>query len=135
MRLPAPRSAPRRSPADRAARNGGYTWDAPEGAGVDHLEGVMKRVLLILLVVAVVLAGVGYFAARHYLHSERVTAQVTARLEQLYGRPGDGAQVAGGVLGGTTLNGFKLYEPGGESKDAPWLQVESLTTDVSLWDI
>src|SRR3954452_10041982 len=129
MRLPAPRSAPRRSPADRAARNGGYTWDAPEGAGVDHLEGVMKRVLLILLVVAVVLAGVGYFVARHYLHSERVTEQVTARLEQIYGGPVEVAQVDVGVLGNSTLNGFKLFEPG-ESKDGPWLHVESLTTDV-----
>jgi hypothetical protein len=95
----------------------------------------MKRFLLISLLVVVVLVAGAALYVRHYLHSPRVAQEVATRLEALYGGPVRVESVEVG-LGGSTVNGFELFEPGTDSdRGPPWLKVGSLSTDISLWDI
>src|SRR3954466_8357060 len=91
----------------------------------------MKRLVIALLVVAVLVGG-GYLALRTYLRSDRVTGQVTQKLEAIYGGPVKVAAVEVGVTG-SSLSDFELYEKGQDA--APWLKVGSVQTDITFLDL
>src|SRR6267143_823808 len=101
----------------------------------DCTEVVMKRFVLIsLIVVVVVIAGAAIFV-RQYLRSERVVTQVTERVEALYGGQARVGSVDVGVST-SALHNFELFEAGSDGGDrTPWLKVESLAANVSLWDL
>jgi hypothetical protein len=92
----------------------------------------MKRTLRILLIVLVVLVVAG-FAARAYLRSSRVAAQVATTLQSLYGGP---VQVGTAEIGlrGSSVGGLQLFEADTAAR-SPWLTAASVDTDISLWDV
>ncbi len=95
----------------------------------------MKRFLVLAAVVVVVLVAAAALLLRYYLHSARVAQQVTTRIEALYGGPVrvEGVDVG---LGASSVNGFELFEEGADAGHArPWLKVNSIHADVSLWDL
>jgi translocation and assembly module TamB len=105
---------------------------APPSFGRRKERGpLMKRLLRVLIVITGIIVIVAV-AARFYLRSQRVHDQVTSEIEALYGGPVKVAEVEIG-LGGTTLSGFELFEEGAQTSEQPWLKVESLTTDLSLF--
>lgn len=89
------------------------------------------RRLLIVLVVAVGVIGIILLIARHYLSSDRVTAEVAARLEAILGVPVRLERASIGATG-TTLSGLELLEVGAGPKDSPWLTVRTVDVDLSL---
>jgi translocation and assembly module TamB len=95
----------------------------------------MKRFLLIAVLVLVLLIVGGFLYLRHYVQSPEVAQQLTQRLQEMYGGPVRVESVDVG-LGGSTLSGFELFEPGSDGdRSTPWLTVGSISTDISLWDI
>lgn len=90
----------------------------------------LRRVLVGLVSILVV-AG---FAARRYLTSRRVADQVVAQLSSVYGGPVKVSGVDIG-LGGSSLSGFELYETGAAGDQAPWLTVQDLNTDISVFTL
>jgi hypothetical protein len=93
----------------------------------------MKRLLRVLLVIAVVLLVAG-FAARRYLSSRQVADQVAAKLKTLYGGPVKVAAVDIGLYG-SSVNGFELFEKDGAGSQAAWLTIEELDADISLFNL
>jgi hypothetical protein len=93
----------------------------------------LRRALAVAFVLLVVLAVGLYLAARAYLASESVRRQVAAHLAASYGGPVevDGADI--GVLGGSTIRGLRLYEPG--ESQTPWASAGTVTMDVSALDL
>jgi hypothetical protein len=90
----------------------------------------MKRFLRVLIVVAVVLVLLGV-AARYFLSSGYVAAQVASRLEAMLGGQ---VRVASADVGlaGSSASGVEFFEKGKTASQTPWLTVKSVTTDVSL---
>src|SRR5437868_3432071 len=90
----------------------------------------MRRALRVgaVIVILVLVAGI----AVRYLSSRLVAGKVANQLEVLYGGPVKVAAVDIG-LKGTSLGDFELFEPVGNA--SPWLTVENLRTDISLFDI
>jgi hypothetical protein len=96
----------------------------------------MKRFLIVTGAVALTVVLASVIVIRFYVRSSRVTEQVTTQLEAMYGGPVRVGSVDVGLTG-TTINHFALYEEGSTDDDLgePWLKVESISSDVSLWDV
>ena len=94
----------------------------------------MRRFLLILLAVLSVLVVGLVIAARVYLRSDSVRHEVATRLETLYGGRVEVEDADIGVLGDSTLNGLRFYEPG-TSGEPPLATVGKIKTDVSALDL
>lgn len=92
----------------------------------------MRRLSHILIIAAIVLGGL-YLAARWYLSSSSVARQAAEQLAKLYGGPVD-VEHANIGLRSSTLSGVRLHEAGSPT-GTPWLTVGSLNADVSLWDL
>ena len=89
------------------------------------------RLALILTVVA----GIGAFAARRYLASQRVAARVTASLETVCGAPVEVGEVDVG-FDGCILRGLKLFDTATTvSLAVPWAVVQEAQSDTTLWSI
>lgn len=93
----------------------------------------MKRAarIGIILLVALVLLGVG---ARWYLTSHLLTRKVNTQLAEIYG----GEVVVEGVdvwVANSSLNGLKLFEKDKSVHAEPWLFVEHLQADLSVFDL
>ncbi len=94
----------------------------------------MRRFLLVLLAVVVVLVVGLAVATRFYLRSDKVRHQVVTHLEALYGGPVEVEDADIGVLGDSTLQGLRFYEPG-KTGQPPWARVGKVKTDVSALDL
>jgi translocation and assembly module TamB len=94
----------------------------------------LPRALLVVLVVLVILAGGLFLAGHFYLTSDGARRRVVSRLEEAYGGPVEVEQAELGVLGGSTLRGLRLYEPG-RPGEAPWATLGTVTADVSALDL
>jgi translocation and assembly module TamB len=97
---------------------------------------ITMRRLLFLLSILAFLAGIAYEGGRFFLASRYVVGKVADRLTQAYG---DGVKIDKVDLGtqGSSVHGLKLYETGNESGDSPsvpWVEVDEINTDVTLWD-
>ncbi len=92
------------------------------------------RRLLIALGVLVVLGLLLFEVGRRLLTSHYVTEQVASRLAKIYGGPVQVERVQIGV-GGSSLQGLRLDPVGSAAGQEPWLVVQKITTDVSLWDV
>jgi AsmA-like protein len=95
----------------------------------------MKRILKIALLALPVLLIGAWLVLRLYLHSSGVASQVSDQLISAYGGPVALKNVDIGLTG-TTVNGLRFFEPGHEDADAtPWLTVDSVNVDLSVWDL
>src|SRR5262249_32340302 len=92
-----------------------------------------RRLLFAVLVLAAVIGALAV-AVKGYLRSRHVADQVAARLEEVYGAPVEIGELDVG-LRESTLRGLKLYEPDADPPGDPWLTVDRVTTDVSIWDL
>src|SRR5690348_7325099 len=92
------------------------------------------RVLFVVLALLVVLVIGLFIAARVYLASDGVRREVATRLETIYGGPVEVEDADIGVLGGSTVRGLRLYEPG-QSGQTPWASAGAVKTDVSALDL
>jgi translocation and assembly module TamB len=93
-----------------------------------------RRGLLIGFLVLVLLGVGGFVLARRVLASQYVADQVAERLSAVYGGSLEVGQADIG-LQGSALRGLKLYEADREPSQAPWIAVEDVRADVSLWDL
>src|SRR3954467_14539599 len=92
----------------------------------------MRR-LLIVLAVIVVLIGSGAIALHFYLRSDRVTGEVVAKIEAVYGGKGKVGAVDLG-LSGSGVSEIQLFEKDPKAS-GPWLKIAQVSTDVSLWEL
>src|SRR5207245_411306 len=92
------------------------------------------RRLVLVLIGLVVVVGIGVLAARYYLKSTHVTAQVASRLQEVYGGP---VQVEDADIGvtGSSLHGLRLFETDPTRGQVPWVEVGTIQADISLWDV
>lgn len=91
--------------------------------------GWLGKLLWLLPLVLIVLAGAALLAVRAYLSSDRATREVAARLQDLLGGRVEirGAQI--GLTGDLGVQGIEAFDAA--HPDKPWLQIERLTADVS----
>jgi hypothetical protein len=92
---------------------------------------VRPRLLIGLLVLVVAAVG----CAKLYLGSHRAAALVTNKLQDILGVPVRVGSVDVGIQGDSTLSGLQLYEADGQRPDTPWLTVQNVRTDLSLFDV
>jgi hypothetical protein len=94
------------------------------------------RVLVSLFVLALLtlaLAATCAWAARAYLTSRRAADKVAAQIAALYGGPIQLDSVDIG-MDGSSLHDLRVYELDGGDQE-PWLSVEHVRADVSVWDL
>jgi uncharacterized protein YhdP len=92
-----------------------------------------NRIWLVGLAVVVVLGGL-FVAAKKYLGSQQLAPQVAARLQAAYGGPVRVGEVDVGV-NRSSLRHLRLYEAGAGPSDEPWVDVDTVEADVSLWGL
>jgi hypothetical protein len=92
--------------------------------------------LAIGLAVFLVLAGLGLFiAARFYLSSHSVAGQVSTRLQAMLGAPVQVDTADVGMTGDSSLHGLRVFEPGDDVTQEPFITVAGASTDVSALDL
>jgi hypothetical protein len=96
---------------------------------MNHLKRRWRRWLVVLLLLAGLIAG-----GRWFLSSPYVTGRAAATLEKLYGGR---VRVGSASIGtnNTVLNDVQLFERDQGPGQEPWLTIDRLETDVSLWDL
>lgn len=89
-----------------------------------------RRILIALVVLIVLVLG----GVRWFLSSAYVTGRIAGTLEQMYGGK---VRVGSAEIGTrtTVLRHVELYEKGQGPGQQPWLTIDRLETDVSLWDL
>ena len=92
-----------------------------------------KRWLLVTLAVLLLLVVGLYVGARFYLSSSAVTQKVQQQLEEELGAPVQIGSANVGLFGSTTVHDVRLHESAANTNT--WLKVQSITTDISAFDI
>jgi hypothetical protein len=93
---------------------------------------LLRRITLVLLALFA-LVGVVYGAVKSYLSSDRVAAEVVARLQTIYGGT---VQVDAVDIGmdQTTLHGLRFLEADAPADESPWLTIDELEIDQGAWE-
>ncbi len=93
-----------------------------------------RRRLLILVSICACI-GILWVLLRSYLTCQHVADQIAARLTAAYGGPVLLDKASVGVVGSSSLEGVRLFEPDGQTSDDPWIVLERVQADVSLWNL
>jgi hypothetical protein len=103
---------------------------------VDWGNNMKKRRRLLILLIVLFLFGVVVFeGGRRLLASQYVANKVASKLTEACGAPVSLAAVDLGFRN-SSVNGLRLYEAGdqpGAANTEPWVSVNEVTTDVTLW--
>jgi uncharacterized protein involved in outer membrane biogenesis len=105
----------------------GIVWSPPS-------EATMKRRWRRWLVGLLLVAFLFVVGGRLFLSSSYVRGRVAASLEQLYG---GSVRVGSADIGmrRTVLSRVELFEKGDGPNQQPWMSIDRLEADLSLWDV
>src|SRR5437879_6568549 len=93
------------------------------------LLGRRRKILVAALILPpALLCGLYWY----FLDAHRMAGVMAARMEAAYGAPVTLRKANIGIKE-SSLQGLKFFELGASPSDPPWLEVDSVQTDLSMW--